>query len=391
MNELKENIEQLITQTLEHEGYKLLNFLPVPQHGDQCVRIKTLEDIFRNFDRDDDTDTQSYVIYVRQKKKQNAIKLPSNPQIYSSKSILDGIYCPNGKLNISFLLKNASVLFESREITLAKNIYKTVLRSGDSSAIALFGLSKCFIAEEKFSEAIKCLEESLSFHPKLETYQLLSRLLIKEDKAHEAAELLERALSLSDLEKETKVELYKAIGNSYFRARVFEKSEYYYRKAIHEFPLSDDIHYNLGLLYLQSKNFVSAKKYFNEACRINPKNSFALSGLGSCAFEEGDKKLALDYFIGSLEINLNNRYVIKRLIECAFVTESYSKAAQLLREFIQVSPFGDEILYSLAVFEFHLGKFQEAKTVLSKIIELNPKHLEAKGLLKIVSQKILVQ
>src|SRR5262249_35655772 len=95
------------------------------------------------------------------------------------KQTLENIYLTTGKLNVSFLLRNADLLCSSADWALAKNIYKTILTSGEHAAAALCGLGRCFQAEGKLEEARAQFDESIAYQPSLESYRLLGSLLIQ--------------------------------------------------------------------------------------------------------------------------------------------------------------------------------------------------------------------
>ncbi|MBI3533972.1 MAG: tetratricopeptide repeat protein, partial [Deltaproteobacteria bacterium] len=238
--------EKLLDQSLADNGYHLMRLHPLHSKIDTLVKIKTLENIIHDLDTQNIKEMQSYVIYIKPQKKVYEIKIPQqSPQIYPSKSILDGIYLSNRKLNIPYLLKNASLLYDTGEYGLAKNIYKTLLKSGEASDVALFLIGKCNEVEGHLVEAISNYEDSLLYHQKLETYQELSKLFINLKKHQEAAELLEKALKLKEINQSTELELLCTIGNCYLRLENFEKSENYFKKALKLSIRSDEVLCNL--------------------------------------------------------------------------------------------------------------------------------------------------
>ncbi|MBI4924775.1 MAG: tetratricopeptide repeat protein [Bdellovibrio sp.] len=380
--------EKLLDQSLADNGYHLVRLHPLHSKIDTLVKIKTLEDIMHDLDTQNIKEMQSYVIYIKPQKKVYEIKIPQHPpQIYPAKSILDGIYLSNRKLNIPYLLKNASLLYDTGEYGLARNIYKTLLKSGEASDAALFLIGKCNEAEGHLAEAIKNYEDSLLYNQKLETYQELSKLFINLKKHQEAAELLVKALKLKEINQSIELELLCTIGNCYLRLENFEKSEHYYKKALRLSIRPDEVLCNLGVLYLNYKKIGESKNYFNNACLTNTKNSVALSGLGCCYFEEKNYAQALDYYAKSLTLNLNNIYTLQKIIRCAFLTQNYTRTLELLKNYLQLYPAHLDLTYSLAIFEFHFGKFSDAKVTLENILTVSPDHYEAKELLKKVQQK----
>lgn len=112
---------------------------------------------------------------------------------------LQGIYLANGRLNVPYLIKNADLLFEAGDFQLARKIYKTILQSGEYTSIALQRLGQCYEAEGKFDEACAKYEESIAYHPTLESYNRLASLLKRQKRERQAEEVLERAQNFKEL------------------------------------------------------------------------------------------------------------------------------------------------------------------------------------------------
>jgi tetratricopeptide (TPR) repeat protein len=111
---------------------------------------------------------------------------------------LDGTYLATGKLNVPYLMQNAEILFDAGDYALARKIYKTILQSGEHTGIVLYYLGRCLEAEGKVEEACSKYEESVVFHPALESYQRWVSLLFRMNKDQQAAEVMERIQALTD-------------------------------------------------------------------------------------------------------------------------------------------------------------------------------------------------
>jgi tetratricopeptide (TPR) repeat protein len=392
-------IQSALGRSLGEEGYDVIDLIPIPSRGDKMVRIRTLEEVLDDFDRfSDDSgegDTIGYLIQVKKKRSEiPAIPIQAEAMTHenpmgSSKPTLDGIYLPNGKLNVAFLQRNAELLLAAGETALARNVYRTIYQSGEGSAKALFGLARCYELEGKFDEAITHYEESITYHPLIETYQRLASLLIAQKKDQEAAELMERALGIKELNAQTRLELHKICGGCWARLEngsMWEKAETHFLQAMEMDPLDDSIQANLGALYLKLGKTQPAKHQFESAIAINPRNEKALAGLGSCFIAEGDKKSAYDAFIRALEIDLNNPTCIYHLVKCAYELKSYAPAARLLAEYVQIAPINANLLYSLAGLQFHLGRMAEAKATAEQVLKLQQTHAGASELLELIEK-----
>ena len=349
------------------------------------VRLRTIEEALEEFDDEAGAEVfQQYIIQIKPRR-----NTPRPPVAAAPKPVNDQVYLANGALNVDFLLQNADLLLISADYALARNIYTRVAKAGQSgtkTAQALMGTARCFELENLFEEARTKYEESIAYHPTLETYQYLSTLLLHQGKPFQAAEALERALHLKNLSPKIRYELCKAAGNSWMRANEMASAEKSYKKALEVDPSADEIQANLGALYLHAEKLTEAKRRFQDAFAANPKNDRALAGLGSCLLASGDIRGAHDLFAQALAINLQNSQAIFHLVKCAYEIKSYATAARIVEDYVQTSPININLLYSLAGLQFHLGRMNDSRTTCDKILELQPEHSGAKELLGMMEQ-----
>jgi tetratricopeptide (TPR) repeat protein len=380
MNDVTLNLHEVIKKQLDQESFDVVNVIPIPHHSDRMVRLRTLQEVLEDLhDSTDHRGTLEFIVQVKPKNEQS--NSPAKVEPASQKQIPESIYLPDGKLNTPYLIRNADLLFDSGDFSLARNIYKTILATGEQTSSVLYRLGRCFEAESKLEEAKTHYEDSVAYHPTLEAYQRLAALLIRQSKDLQAAEVMERALNMKEVPRTIRFEIHKACGNCWTRAQKVEEAERNFKKALEINPSADSVRANLGALYLQGNKFSEAKRHFRDAMASNPKNHQALSGLGSCCLAEGDKKSAHDYFSQSLEIELNNPTAVFYLVKCAYEIKSYAVAARLLQEYIQIAPVNTNLLYSLAGLQFHLGRIADAKATTLRILELQSQHSGAKELL----------
>lgn len=381
MSVMNDSLRDVLQKQLNLANLDLVDLVPIPKNKDRLTRLRTLEELLEDFETTEgDTGSFGFVVQVRTKEQ------PSSPQGEPKSIAAESVYLPNGKLNLSYLFKNATLLFTSGEYSLARNIYKTILLSGERSAMALYGVARCCEAEHKDSEAMTHYEESLAYHPTIEAFQRLSYLLIRKGKDQEAAEILERALSIKDLSASQRFEFHKACGNCWTRLKKIENAENQYNAALQINPSADEIRANLGVVYLQAGKTTEAKRHFQDAAASNARNAKALAGLGSCLLAEGDAQSAHDCFVKSLDLELNNPSALFCLIRCAYELKSYSTAAQLVSAYVQSAPVNANLLFSLAGLQFHLGRIDDARAALRTVLTIQPDHSGAKELLEAVNQ-----
>lgn len=284
--------------------------------------------------------------------------------------------------DVQDLIENAEILFNSGETELARNIYRAILKTAESTEIAYAGLAACADRDGMIEQAIQLAWDSVAFAPNQKGYQLLAQLLVQQGRDQEAAQTLNRALKqLPDLSSKEKGEYYKMIGNCQSRLGQTQEAERAYKKALECSPASDEAQSNLGSLYLEQGQVAEAKRCYQDALAANPNNDKAWVGLGLCCVTEGDKESAHDAFARSLEKNIRNSTAIFHLVKCAYEIKRYGTAEKILAQYVEVAPVSPSLLYSLAGLQFHTGKKQPALHTAKRILQMKPDHAGAKDLL----------
>lgn len=296
------------------------------------------------------------------------------------------IYLPDGKLNCDYLFRNAELLYEAGETALSRNIYETLLKSGERVAVAHFGLARCFEKEGNFERALYHYRESVTYHPTKVAYRRYIKLLVTKGDLSAAADAANRALQMRSLEASLRAELHQVAGNCLAKTQSLDLAERHYLQGLDCDPTSDELRANLGALYLQRGKISDAKRQFQDAIAANPSNAKAHEGIGSCFYAEGDIASAHESFATSLEIDIQNPHAVFYLIKCAYDLKSYATAARLGERYIQVAPVNAHLLYSVAGLHFNLGRMNEARVHLEQALKIQPQHAGAKELMNHLSR-----
>ena len=391
---------ELLGKQLRQSGYEIVDAIPIPMRGDRMVRLRTLQEALEDFESTDDDQTVGYFVQIKPHVEPKA-HLEDGARHHGTSGkiaeyfeeehphgsvpkISESMFQPDGKLNVPFLIKNAELLVSTGDYALARNIYKSIISSGERTATGLFGMAQCFLAEGRHDEAARKFEESITYQPSLEAYQRLAQILMQQSKDRQAGETMERALNLKDLPPATRFELHKACGNCFTRGGKHADADKHYRKALAIQPSADEISANLGTLHLQASKLYEAKRFFQDAAAANPRNAKALAGLAACALSEGDKRAAHDQFAKSLDIELGNPTAIYHLVKCAYELRSYATAARILENYVQAAPVNANLLYSLAGLQYHLGRLNDSRQTAQRILSISPNHAGARELLTLI-------
>lgn len=284
--------------------------------------------------------------------------------------------------DIPFLAQNADLLLQAGELELARNVYRAILKTGESSDVAYAGLALCADREGLVDQAIQFAWDSVAFAPNKKGYQVLSQLLVQQGRDQEAAQALNRALKTMELSTQEKAEYFKMIGNCHSRLGQNVDAERAFKKALELSPASDEVQANLGSLYLEQGQTSEAKCCYQDAIASNGQNDKAWVGLGLCFVTEGDKEAAHEAFARSLEKNLRNSTAIFHLVKCAYEIKKYSTAEKMLSNYVEVAPVSPSLLYSLAGLQFHVGKKREASLTAKRILQIKGDHQGARDLIK---------
>jgi tetratricopeptide (TPR) repeat protein len=371
--------EALGRQLREHE---VVDIVAIPAVADPMVRLRTVEEALAEFDDPASEGAISYLVQVKPRRAAVPAVEPTPSPTVSRPTLADHVYLPNGKLNIPYLDRNAEVLFASGDFTLARNIYKTLLQSGERSAFCLYRMGRCFEAEGKLTEARAHYEESIAYQPLLETYLRLSALLMRDKRDAHAAETLERALAMKDIQANARPGLHLACGNSWTRAGKTAEAERHFLKVLELQPSAAEARSNLATLYLSTGRPGDAAPHYEAALAQNPELARSWAGLAACKLALSDKRGAHDAYARSLELEIANPTALCQLVRCAYELKSYPTAARIVEEYVQTQPFNAALLYSLGGLQFHLGRMRDARATLERILELSPGHTGAIELLK---------
>lgn len=288
------------------------------------------------------------------------------------------IHALDGKLNAEYLIANAKILISAAEYDSASTILRAIVCSGRKTSEVCLLLGRCYESLSRDELASNYYEESIAFLPSIEAYQRLSGLWMKAKNYSEAAKILDRAFqSKAAIDGSIKTELLKAAGNCWAKSGHFDLAIDRYQKALHLDPSLDCVQANLGVIYFCQGKISESKQFFLDAWSANPKNSKAALGLAYVSLKEGHRVIAHDYLVLSLNLNILQPDAIFHLIKTSLELKTYSSAARILEEYVEMAPFSVHLLYVMAGIQFLLGRKIESKNSLRRIFEIQPDYSPA--------------
>lgn len=294
---------------------------------------------------------------------------------------LNGVYLPNGKLNVSYLLKNAEILIQSKELPLAINIYQTLIQGGEAKDKALLGLGRCYYAEKNLEKAKEFFNESITYQPSKEAYSALYSIAVEQQDWPEAKAVLERNLKLRN---PASVDRTLHLRSFHVNRRLGDskKAESHLLRALDLDRGSESLRVSLADFLREQSRYEDAKKYYQEALSMNPQSHTALTGLGLCYFQTQQRKEAHDCLVRSLKLKIEQPDALYHLIKCAFDLRIFGPAIQILEKTIDSTPIEINWIYCLGGMQYQMGRLEDAQKTLRKVIELQSDHTGAQELLR---------
>jgi len=131
----------------------------------------------------------------------------------------------------------------------------------------------------------------------------------------------------------------------YMQLKMYEESIKESKRLIMDIPNSLISYYNLGYGYVMTNRLEDAVRAFQEAIRINPKFVMAYNNLGWCNW---------------------------KLKRPALAIEAFEKA-------VKFNPSYFDALFNLAVVYNNIGRYNEARKLFTRVLELKPSHIVFRG------------
>ncbi|GEM_PF-5211825 len=146
------------------------------------------------------------------------------------------------------------------------------------------------------------------------------------------------------------------IGLAFYRKNYFEKSEYYFNKALEKNPEYYIIYDYMGELMLKKKDIVRARATFREAFTKNKDNADFCSKI-AYTYEFNDKgerygkgydyDKCVEYYTKAIEINQKNAETYFNKAKASFLAGNDEEALNLMKSFVRIKIGEGEAYYYL--------------------------------------------
>ncbi|MCR6096503.1 tetratricopeptide repeat protein [Salipaludibacillus agaradhaerens] len=237
--------------------------------------------------------------------------------------------------------------------------------------------AECYSELGKEDEAIDMLTEIKSSDAAYVQAQLLLADLYEHQGLSEVAE--QKLLEAIKNEPDNAV-LQFGLGEFYLNRGEYRQSITYYKKAIYQGEMPDDLPVNpklkLAEAYSATGEFEDAVANYKEGLE-DDETPDGLFGYGFTSLQIDDYETAISVFNRLIEMDPDYTTVYTYLAKAYIAQQKLDEALQVLEEGIKKDEFNEDLYLELAKLQFSRGNDQKAVEFLEKVIALNPSNISA--------------
>jgi len=170
---------------------------------------------------------------------------------------------------------------------------------------------------------------------------------------------------------------YLLLGDIYFKMENFSNAVAEYKSALKFSPDNADIYNSIGISLMRLEKYEEAVNYLKEAVRLRPDDVNFRYNLAATCRDLGDDNSAISeykklevrcYNYPNMHNNLADIYIRKNMKQAA--AEAYLKEAEYAKAKLDKNPDDVDLLNTLAIAYSGLGRYDEARVIISRVFEL---------------------
>ena len=173
-------------------------------------------------------------------------------------------------------------------------------------------------------------------------------------------------------------EINKELGECYLFMGDFDKAESYYQKAVVAAPEQADAYLGLATVSVQKGDLDQAAAHYAKSNDLKVSDK-PLAGLGLIEMEKGLHSEAMSHFMQALDMNPGNMVAINGLVQEGYFQDRLEEIIPYLQAAIDLDD-AEPVRYTLAGCLTALGRDEEAKIELEKLLGVNPENKSAREL-----------
>jgi putative PEP-CTERM system TPR-repeat lipoprotein len=228
--------------------------------------------------------------------------------------------------NLVLQLVKMQLLLNSKQITPAKTLYKTLAVTNINDALKEGFQGRILLLEEKFTQAIPKLANQYKVYPSSQNAVYLAGAYIGNEEAPKAAEVLEHYSSIDPNENRIKTML-----AGLYLENDTNKAIAVYDDVVKKQPKNVIAHNNLAWLYLEQNKIDKALIHAKEAFSLAPHIPNIADTYGKVLLKSGDNRGALKYASKALDLAKGQDVDIQlNYIEVLIANSRINEAKELL-------------------------------------------------------------
>ena len=229
-----------------------------------------------------------------------------------------------------------------------------------------------------YPSAIEKYQQATKFAPEIPDYwTYLALAFLRDDKIDEFESALQSALTIDPNHADS----LKLLGDLNFQHGSKANAGMAYLKILQSDPDNTDVLMRLGSCLYEGNEFESAKDCYEKVLTIDPSNDLALDNLVACKNRMTGEAPCLEQESNSdaQEESAPNNKLHSLLEDAEFFNNSGNpdSTAETLEEAVTLAPNETVIVSALGGVYFKLGKYQKAREMFRKEIELTPSSADA--------------
>ena len=181
-------------------------------------------------------------------------------------------------------------------------------------------------------------------------------------------------------ERQNDAQLIYILGLSSINLQNFSDAEKFFKKLIFLQKTAENF-YTLGNIQKKQNKFEEAIGSFEEAIKVNPNFSEAYNNLGSAQKSLNKFKEAIISYEKSIALKANNVEACYNLASLHYFLENYRDALNYFKNIINLKARQEEICERYTICLFKIGKKNEVKDFVLKVISKFPRNRVLNNLL----------
>ncbi len=161
------------------------------------------------------------------------------------------------------------------------------------------------------------------------------------------------------------------IGIWFMQHQQYDSAEYYFNKALKDYPLADMVYVNLAELERIKGNDDKAIEYIQKGLSENPDREQLNHAMGLYYIRKKDYNNALIYLKKASLNHTDPHYTYVYAIGLNSTGQT-EKAVEILEECIHIHPYNTDLLYALATISWDQGSLEDARKYLGRIQKIRP-------------------